>query len=83
MQTSEGMTLSSTLKTGENAILINRIESEIESKRKDKKAAVNALAKLKEQLDYLEKMGVTYIQGFYFSKPLPAADYLKFLEENN
>jgi EAL domain-containing protein (putative c-di-GMP-specific phosphodiesterase class I) len=37
----------------------------------------------KEQLDYLEKMGVTYIQGFYFSKPLPAADYLKFLEENN
>jgi EAL domain-containing protein (putative c-di-GMP-specific phosphodiesterase class I) len=37
----------------------------------------------KEQLDYLEKMGVTYIQGFYFSKPLPAADYIKFLEENN
>ncbi len=37
----------------------------------------------KEQLDYLEKMGVTYIQGFYFSKPLPAADYLKFLEEHN
>lgn len=37
----------------------------------------------KEQLDYLEKMGVTYIQGYYFSKPLPAADYLKFLEENN
>ena len=37
----------------------------------------------KEQLDYLEKMGVTYIQGYYFSKPLPAADYLKFLEDNN
>ena len=37
----------------------------------------------KEQLDYLEKMGVTYIQGYYFSKPLSAADYLKFLEENN
>lgn len=37
----------------------------------------------KEQLDYLEKMGVTYIQGFYFSKPLPADEYLKFLEEHN
>jgi len=37
----------------------------------------------KEQLDYLEKMGVNYIQGYYFSKPLPAADYLKFLEEKN
>ncbi len=37
----------------------------------------------KEQLDYLEKMGVTYIQGYYFSKPIPAADFLKFIEENN
>jgi len=37
----------------------------------------------KEQLDYLEKMGVTYIQGYYFSKPIPAADYLKFIEDNN
>jgi sensor c-di-GMP phosphodiesterase-like protein len=37
----------------------------------------------KEQLEYLDKMGVTYIQGYFFSKPLPAAEYLKFLEENN
>ncbi|MCR4578857.1 MAG: EAL domain-containing protein [Treponema sp.] len=37
----------------------------------------------KEQLDYLEKIGVTYIQGYYFSKPLPAADFLRFIEENN
>ena len=37
----------------------------------------------KEQLEYLEKMGVTYIQGYYFSKPLSAAEYLKFIEDNN
>ena len=37
----------------------------------------------KDQLDYLEKLGVTYIQGFYFSKPLPADEYLQFLYANN
>ena len=37
----------------------------------------------KEQLDYLEKLGVTFIQGFYFSRPLPADEYLRFLNENN
>ena len=37
----------------------------------------------KEQLDYLEKLGVTFIQGFYFSRPLPADEYLRFLDENN
>ena len=37
----------------------------------------------KEQLEYLEKMGVTFIQGYYFSKPLPADEFLKFLDEHN
>ncbi len=36
-----------------------------------------------EQFEYLEKMGVTFIQGYYFSKPLPASEFLKFLEKNN
>ncbi|MBR1637758.1 MAG: EAL domain-containing protein [Treponema sp.] len=34
----------------------------------------------KEQYEYLEKKGVTYIQGYYFSKPLPASQYIEFLE---
>ena len=33
----------------------------------------------KEQLDEMIALGVDYIQGFYFSKPLPAKEYLKFL----
>ena len=37
----------------------------------------------KEQLEYLEKLGVTFIQGYYFSKPLPADEFLKFLDEHN
>lgn len=36
----------------------------------------------KEQLDEMVRLGVDYIQGFYFSKPLPAQEYLKFLADN-
>ena len=36
-----------------------------------------------EQFDYLESLGITYAQGFYFSKPIPEAEFLKFIEEKN
>ena len=36
-----------------------------------------------EQFDYLESLGITYAQGFYFSKPLPEAEFVKFIEEKN
>lgn len=35
----------------------------------------------KEQFEYLKKMGVTYIQGYYFSKPLPEEKYMEFINE--
>lgn len=35
------------------------------------------------QLAGLEKIGIDYIQGFYFSKPLETAKFIEFLEENN
>ena len=31
----------------------------------------------KIQLDTMEQLGVHYIQGYYFSKPLPAEEYLE------
>ena len=37
----------------------------------------------KEQFEYLEKLGVTYIQGYYFSKPINSQEYLRFLERYN
>ena len=37
----------------------------------------------KEQFDYLVKLGVTYIQGYYFSKPIDTMEYLRFLEKYN
>ena len=37
----------------------------------------------KEQLDAMLELGIEYIQGFYFSKPLPKEDFLDFLSTNN
>ncbi len=31
----------------------------------------------------MEDMNIDYIQGYYFSKPLPEAEFLAFLQENN
>jgi EAL domain-containing protein (putative c-di-GMP-specific phosphodiesterase class I) len=31
----------------------------------------------------MQDMGIEYIQGFYFSKPIPEDQFLRFLEENN
>lgn len=34
----------------------------------------------KEQLESMEKAGVDYIQGFYFSRPLPETEFISFLD---
>lgn len=36
----------------------------------------------KEEVEVVSKAGIDYIQGFYFSKPLPKDEYLKFLREH-
>ncbi len=33
-----------------------------------------------EQYEYLVSVGVNYIQGYYFSKPVPEADFIAFIE---
>ena len=35
----------------------------------------------KEQVDYLERLGVDYIQGYYFSKPIPGRDFMKLIQK--
>lgn len=37
----------------------------------------------KDQLDAMIALGISYIQGYYFSKPLPEKEYLEFIRENN
>lgn len=34
-----------------------------------------------EQVEFLKSVGCDYIQGFYYSKPLPAADYEKLISD--
>lgn len=34
----------------------------------------------KEQLEIMEELGIQYIQGYYFSKPLPLNQFVKFIE---
>ncbi|MBR4514181.1 MAG: EAL domain-containing protein [Lachnospiraceae bacterium] len=37
----------------------------------------------KEQLDSMAALGVDYIQGFYFSKPLPHNEFISFIQAKN
>ena len=37
----------------------------------------------KEQYEYLETLGITYAQGYYFSKPIPEKEFLEFMEQNS
>lgn len=37
----------------------------------------------KQQYDVMENLGINYIQGFYFSKPLPKNEFIDFLEEKS
>jgi EAL domain-containing protein (putative c-di-GMP-specific phosphodiesterase class I) len=36
-----------------------------------------------EMVDILKSFGCDYMQGYFFSKPVPAEDYMKFLDEKN
>ena len=48
----------------------------------DKQTVVEGV-ETKEQLDRFKEYGATYIQGFYFSKPLDFESYVNFVKENN
>ena len=36
-----------------------------------------------DQLATMERLGIQYIQGYYFSRPLPTAEFVQFLIERN
>ena len=35
----------------------------------------------KEQFETMRELGISYIQGYYFSKPLPEEEFLHFLAD--
>ena len=36
-----------------------------------------------EQMKIMSELGIEYIQGYYFSRPIPEAEFLAFLKEKN
>lgn len=36
----------------------------------------------RKQIDLLEELGVDYLQGFFFSKPIPRDEFIEFLKNN-
>lgn len=61
-----------------NNIVISLIEL---AHRLDMKVVAEGV-ETKEQAEFLKNYGCDYIQGFYFSKPLPQEEFEKKLEEN-
>ena len=57
------------------------LESSVDMILKLGKDIVAEGVETKEQVDYLTELGVEYLQGYYFSKPLPEEKYLAFMEE--
>ena len=35
-----------------------------------------------EQAEFVKSLGIEYIQGFYYAKPMPEADYIAFLKQH-
>ena len=48
----------------------------------DKKIVVEGV-ETEEMANALIDLGCDYLQGFYFSKPIPEKDYLNFLNAHN
>ena len=40
-------------------------------------------AETKETVDMLSSLSCEYIQGFYFSKPVPKSDFVKLIAKEN
>ena len=59
------------------------MESMIELMHRMGLAIVTEGVETKEQFDAMCGLGVEFIQGYYFSKPLPREEFLEFLREKN
>lgn len=58
------------------------LESSVDMILKLGKEIVAEGVETKEQVDYLSGLGVEYLQGYYFSRPISEEQYIEFLREN-
>ena len=59
------------------------LESSVDMILKLGKAIVAEGVETRTQAEYLTDLGVEYLQGYYYSKPIPEDRYLEFLKEKN
>jgi EAL domain-containing protein (putative c-di-GMP-specific phosphodiesterase class I) len=59
------------------------VESMVELMSKMGLPVVAEGVETREQLETMCQLGVSYVQGFYFSRPVPREEFLAFLDENN
>ena len=58
------------------------LESSVDMILKLGKDIVAEGVETQEQVDYLTKLGVEYLQGYYYSKPIPEDTYLEFMKQH-
>ncbi|MGN1415202.1 MAG: EAL domain-containing protein [Oscillospiraceae bacterium] len=66
--------------TDEGRILIESLAAMV--KKMGKKIVAEGI-ETKEQLDAMEKIGIDYIQGYYFSKPIPESEFIEYVKNFN
>ena len=58
------------------------LESSVDMILKLGKDIVAEGVETQEQVDYLTELGVEYLQGYFFSKPISEEAYLEFMREH-
>lgn len=64
----------------EGKILIESLAAMV--KKMGKKIVAEGI-ETKEQLEHMERIGIDYIQGYYFSKPLPEDEFVEYVRKFN
>jgi EAL domain-containing protein (putative c-di-GMP-specific phosphodiesterase class I)/GGDEF domain-containing protein len=58
------------------------LKTSIDMVHKMEKKALMEGVETEEQINILRELGCEYLQGYYFSKPLPKAEFIKLIEKN-
>ena len=70
---------SGTVLADENELGMTILENTIRMIQQMKRKILVEGVETKEQKEMLEKLKVDYMQGYYFSKPIPKKDFLKLI----
>lgn len=67
----------------ENKSGMSVIQNTVTMMKDIRKEIVAEGVETEEQLSFLSGLGVDFIQGYYFSKPLPEKDFVEFIKQRN